>query len=222
MLSVLGHLLPIAVAAALSSIPITATIGILLSPNRERSALPFLIGWVLGMAVVVTAGVLSARILPIGPSRAPNVAIGIAEIVVGVLILLLAAYTWHRAAPDQPREASSWLDRVGSMGPLGSFGSGLALNLRPKGLLLGAAAGLAVAGGSLRPAGVVAALALYLVVATSTVAGPIIATLVAPDRMRPRLTTASDWLVRNRRVVTVIVMIFAGVVIVGAGILRLI
>lgn len=222
MLSVLGHLLPIAVAAALSSIPITATIVILLSPNRDRSALPFLIGWVLGMAVVVTAGVLSARILPIGPSRAPNVAIGIAEIAVGFLVLLLAAYTWFRVAPDQPRETSSWLDRVGSLGPLGSFGSGTALNFRPKGLLLAAAAGLAVAGGSLRPAGVVVVVALYLVVATSTVAGPIVATLVAPDRMRPRLTTASDWLVRNRRVVTVVVLALVGLVIVGAGVIRLV
>jgi hypothetical protein len=220
-LSVLGHLLPIAVAAAISSIPITATIVILLSPNRDRSALPFLIGWVLGMAAVVTAGVLSARVLPIGPSRAPNVAIGIAEIAVGVLVLLLAAYSWRRAAPDQPRETPSWLDRVGSMGPLGSFGSALVLNFRPKGLLLAAAAGLAVAGESLRPAAALIVVALYLVVATSTVAGPIVATLAAPDQMQPRLTATSDWLVRNRRVVTMIVMIFAGVVIVVAGITRL-
>ena len=44
----LGALLPIAVAVAFSSVPITVTILILLSPNRNRAALPFLVGWVIG------------------------------------------------------------------------------------------------------------------------------------------------------------------------------
>ena len=47
MLDAIGHVLPIALAVAISSVPIMATILILLSPKRGRSALPFLIGWVL-------------------------------------------------------------------------------------------------------------------------------------------------------------------------------
>ena len=53
MLSALGELLPIAVAVAVSSVSIMATILILLSPKRNHSAIPFLIGWVVGMAGVV-------------------------------------------------------------------------------------------------------------------------------------------------------------------------
>ena len=37
----LGALLPIAVAVAFSSVPLTVTILILLSPNRGGAALPF-------------------------------------------------------------------------------------------------------------------------------------------------------------------------------------
>ena len=60
----IGHILPFAVAVALSSVPIMATIFILLSPNRSRSSLPFLIGWVLGIAVVVTLCTLGAQAIP--------------------------------------------------------------------------------------------------------------------------------------------------------------
>ena len=49
----LGALLPIAVAVAVSSVPITVTILLLLSPNRSKTALPFLIGWVIGVMAVM-------------------------------------------------------------------------------------------------------------------------------------------------------------------------
>ena len=65
MLSALGELLPIAVAVAVSSVPITATILILLSPKRNRSAIPFLIGWVVGLAAVVVVATVGANALPI-------------------------------------------------------------------------------------------------------------------------------------------------------------
>ena len=48
MLSAFGTLLPIALAVAVSSVPITLTILILLSPKRNQVAIPFLIGWVVG------------------------------------------------------------------------------------------------------------------------------------------------------------------------------
>ena len=43
---VLAQLIPVALAAALSTVPITATIFILLSERRRTTALPFLTGWV--------------------------------------------------------------------------------------------------------------------------------------------------------------------------------
>ena len=62
MWAALGHILPIAVAVALSSIPIMAAILILLSPNKRRSSLMFLIGFVLGLAVTVVAFTLLAQL----------------------------------------------------------------------------------------------------------------------------------------------------------------
>ena len=90
MLSALGQLLPIALAVAVSSVPITLTILILLSPRRNRVAIPFLIGWVVGMAVVVVIAALGANALPIRSIRTTQKAIGIAEIIVGAGLLIIA------------------------------------------------------------------------------------------------------------------------------------
>ena len=59
-----GALLPIAVALAVSSVPIIVMIMILLSPRRNASALPFLLGWVIGIALVVFLSTLGANALP--------------------------------------------------------------------------------------------------------------------------------------------------------------
>ena len=60
----LGSLIPLGVAAAVSTVPILVTILILLSDNRNRSALPYLIGWVVGTLFLVTVGTIAASSLP--------------------------------------------------------------------------------------------------------------------------------------------------------------
>lgn len=216
MLATLGHLLPIAVAVAASSVPITATLLILLSPRRTQTARPFLLGWLAGMAVVVVAGVFGARALPSIPTR-PHAAAGILTVLIGLALIVLAIAVWRRSADRARSTPGRWLSGVTSLSPAKTFVLAFALNLRPKGLLLGAAAAVAVSGGSLRPAGAVLAVVFYLVVAGSTVAGPVVATLVEPQRMVPRLTTASTWLSENSRTVTCLMMLMIGTVLVGAG-----
>ena len=221
MLSALGHLLPIALAAAISTVPIMATILILLSPKRDRSAVPFLVGWVVGMAVVVLIGGYLARLLPIAPTRTPQVAIGTAEIVIGLGVVVIAVVALRRALRRSAAHGNRWLEAVASFGPLAAFGSSFALNLRPKGLLLGAAAGLSIAGESLLFGDATVVVIIYLAIATSTVVAPIIVTLANPDRMASRLEKARTWLDANSSAVTAVVMILVGVVIIGSGLTRL-
>jgi hypothetical protein len=221
MLSALGELLPIAVAVAVSSVPIMATILILLSPKRNRSAIPFLIGWVVGMAALVVVASVGASALPIRSLRAPQKAIGICQIIIGIALLVVAVVAWRRAARAPADRRNSWLDRVDRMGPGAALGFAVVLNLRPKGLLLGAAAGLSIAGSSLKVTDAVIVVAIYVGLASSTVIVPIIGTLVAPARMQPRLVLARNWLSHNSAHITVVVLVMVGFVILGAGLGRL-
>ncbi|HEY6799277.1 MAG TPA: GAP family protein [Agromyces sp.] len=222
MLQAVAHLLPIAVAVAVSSVPIMATILLLLSPGRTRSALPFLIGWVLGIAVVVWLCTIGAQAVP-SPrsSRQPETAVGIGEILVGAAIVVVAIVAWYRARKNPSTVMPKWLDSVGSLGPWAAFGVAFALNLRPKGLLLAIAAGLAIRGDNLTLVEAAVAIVLYTVVGASTVAVPIIMTLASPKRMEPRLVVAQGWIARNQGVVTALILLVIGVVIIGTGIGRL-
>ena len=198
MLTALGQVLPISVAVALSSVPILVTILILLSPKRNRAAIPFLIGWVGGMTLVVVIVAIGATaVLPVHRGRTFQTAIAIGEIIVGIGLLLVAVLTWRRAARAPANRPSRWLDTVERIGPVTALGFAIALNLRPKGLLLGTAAGLVVAGSSLSATDSAVVLAVYVGLASSTVIVPIILTLASPARMQPRLIVARDWLNHN-------------------------
>jgi hypothetical protein len=217
----LGGLLPIAVAVALSSVPITATILILLSPNRNVAALPFLVGWVIGVAALIILCALFASFLPKPPRRGPDTVTGVLLIIIGLALIVLGIVNLRRGAPTEKAGLSRWLSKVESFGALVSFAVAVALNFRPKGLLLGIAAGLALHAASVQAGEAAILIAIYTAIATSTVVVPIAASFIAPRQVEPKLIAARDWLARNGRLLTSVMMFMIGVVILGGGIASL-
>lgn len=215
-------MLPLGLAVALSSVPIMTTIFILLSPNRARSALPFLIGWLVGIAAVVTAFALLAKAIPTQQSvQEPDIAIGVIEIALGIAAIVLATLSWRRAHRTKTTQATpKWLSSTRMLGPAASFGLAFVLNLRPKGILLAMTAGLIIHADSGTIPLAATAIVVYTVIAASTVAVPIIATLVAPTKMEPPLIATRAWLLRNGTAMTCAILAVIGVVIVGMGIAR--
>jgi hypothetical protein len=214
---VLAQLIPVAAAAALSSVPITATIFILLSERRGATALPFLSGCVLGTAAGVTLATLATQALPGRPRRLDSL-IDSLEILVGSALVVGGLITLVRHARTSPGRRPSWIEGIGSFGALPAFGIGLALNVRPKALLLFAAASLAISGAHLSVEDNLILIAVYTAIATSTVVAPTLATVLFPTRMEPRLVVARDWISAHGAAVTGVVMVLIGVVVIAAGI----
>jgi hypothetical protein len=215
----LGGLLPIAVAVAFSSVPITVTILILLSPNRNRAALPFLVGWVTGVAAVIILSALFASALPAPPRRGPDTVTAVLEMMVGAALIVLGVINLRRGAQDAG--VPHWLSRVDSFGALVAFAVAVLLDFRPKGLLLGIAAGLALHAASVKAGEAAVLVAIYTVIATSTVVVPIVASFLAPRRVEPKLLAARDWMTHNGQLLTSLMMFVIGVVILGYGITQL-
>ena len=222
MLEAIGHILPIALAVAISSVPITATIVILLSPKGSQTALPFLIGWALGMAVVVTLFTLGAHAIPSPRSdRRPDTVIATLEVLVGAVLVVLAIVEWRRARRHPSDAMPKWLGEVDKLGPWSAFGIAFALNARPKGLLLALAAGLAIRAPDLTVGESAIVILIYTIIGASTVAVPVILALADPKGMQPRLIAMKDWITRNQGTVTALILLLVGVVIIGMGLAAL-
>jgi hypothetical protein len=213
----LGGLLPIAVAVAISTVPITVTILILLSPNRNRAALTFLVGWVIGVAAVIILSALGASALPEPPRRGPDSTTAVLLMMVGAALIVLGVVNLRRGSRTDRTGLPRWLSTVGSFGPLVSFAVAVVLDFRPKGLLLGIAAGIALHAASVEAGEAAVLIGIYTVIATSTVVVPIAASFIAPRRMEPKLIAARDWMAHNGRTLTLLMMLMIGVVILGAG-----
>jgi hypothetical protein len=222
MVQALGHVLPIAVTLALSSVPITVVILILLSPNRRRSSIPFLVGWVLGIAGFTILFTLLARVLPRPSSNRTALGVGAALMVVGAALLVFGVVSWRRSIGKPPRGSlPRWLRAVGSLRPLPAFGLAAGLSVRPKAILLGIAAGVSLDADAAGFAATAIVIAIYTVIAATTVARPVVAARVSPARMEPRLAAIRGWLSRNNRTVSIIITLIMGVVIFSSGLARL-
>ncbi|NOJ61181.1 GAP family protein [Arthrobacter sp. 260] len=217
-MTALGLLIPIAVAVAISTVPILVGIGLLLSETGSSSPIAYLIGWVTGLFAV--AALFSLGLSAASPANAQSSLpfLGTAEILIGVALGTFGmTMIFRKSTPG----TTPWIDRMSRIGPLPAAGVGMVLNLRPKALLLAAAAGLAIGTARLTVAEAAIALATYTAIGCVTVAIPIVLTLARPDAMKVRLRVLLGWLQRNQRIVTGIVLIMIGAVVLGNGLTHL-
>ena len=220
MIGVIGQLLPLMVAAALSTVPIMVTITILLAPRSTVSAILFVIGLLSGSFFVTGLLAYGVQSLPTfsmfgsGPTVAMvATVIGLAFIASGIVLLV-------RRGRDSRTGMPRWLRAVGTIRPITALALGLVLNIRPKALLLSTAAGLIIGTARLTNAEIVAALAIFAIAGGSTVAVPVIVALARPEATRPRLQNAERWIVRHARTVTAVVLLLIGAIILGDGLSR--
>jgi threonine/homoserine/homoserine lactone efflux protein len=220
MLAVIGQLLPLALAVALSTVPITAVLTILLSPG-SRAGLPFMLGFLVGNIIVTTAFSLGLRAVPRPASKNTQVEFAIFELVLGAALIAYAVVVFARRRTSGPRdELPRWLRAVGNIRPGPAAGLGVLLTIRPKSLLLGAAAGLAIGPAHLSPGEFVVCIIVFIVIGTCTVTVPVIITLSRPATARRPLRAAERWIAHNSRTVTILVALVIGTVLIGNGLTR--
>ena len=216
----LGELLPLALTIAISPIPIIAAILMLLSARARSVASAFLVGWVLGITVaVVVVTLLSAGIPAADPDAAKPVA-GIVKLLLGVLLVLLAVRQWRArprgdATPKPPR----WMAAIDSMTPV--RGAGLAFLLaavNPKNLLMAVSAGVSVGTAGVSAGAETLAVVVYVVIASLSIAVPVVGFLVAGARLASVLGEVRDWLTANNATIMAVLLLVIGVATIGKGI----
>ena len=137
--TVIGDLLPVALGVAISPVPIIAVILMLLAPNAKAASVAFLVGWVVGITVVVGLVVApdrTGRRLGARPTR-PTWA-SVLKLVLGAAAVLLAVKEWRsRPRPGETAELPKWMSAIDSVTPVKALGlGGLLSAVNPKNLAL--------------------------------------------------------------------------------------
>jgi threonine/homoserine/homoserine lactone efflux protein len=215
---VVASLLPLAVVVAVSPAPIIAVVLMLLTPRAGGTSAGFLAGWIVGIAGV-TAGflLLAGNTAPSSSGGGASEAASWVQLVLGVLLLTLAAWQWwSRPAPGEEPELPSWLAAIDRFTPVRAGGLGLALSaVNPKNLLVCVAAGLAIAAGGLSAAQGRWAVVVFTTTAASTVAVPVLAYAAGRPRMSGPLESLRGGLIARGRSVAAMLLLVIGVLLLG-------
>jgi hypothetical protein len=216
---VLGAILPLAIAVTISPVPIIAEILLLFTKKPVANAGAYLVGFLVGVAVVLGILVAVANAIDLATSG-PSRGVAIVQLVLGIL-LLVAAFGQFRSRPAEGQMAPEpkWMSGIAGFSPGKSLGAGAVIGAaNPKNIAVGIGAAAAISSAGLSTGQTVVSIAFYVVVAGLGVAAPFVVTVVLRDRANGILDGWKTWLGHsNAAVMTVLFIVFA-VVLIGRGI----
>jgi threonine/homoserine/homoserine lactone efflux protein len=217
---VLGDLLPLTVGVAVSPVPIIAVILMLLALRAGATSVAFATGWVLGIAAVTVVALLLAGGADVADDDAgPSTGASWVKLLLGLALLAVGAKQWHgRPKPGQDAALPAWMAAIDHVTPVKALALGVALAaVNPKNLLMTVSAGVTIADGALDTGEQVVAVVVFTALAASTVVLPVVAYLVAKERMRRPLEDLRGWLQANNATVMAVLILVIGVTQVGKG-----
>jgi hypothetical protein len=217
--SVIGDILPHAIGVAISPIPIIAVILMLFSKRARSNGVAFMLGWIIALSVVGSLVLVLANAGKISAGGTPSTLSYVIKLLVGLLFLFLAYRNWQqRPAPGAEPQMPPWMATIDSFTSGKSFSiAALLAGVNPKNLGLTLAAALTIAEGNLSGAQPWIALAVFVILASLTVAAPVLYYLAAGASAEKTLTGWKTWLTANNATVMMVLFLVLGAKLVGDG-----
>ena len=215
----IGEVLPFAVGVAISPVPIIAVILMLFSRRARVNGPVFLLGWALGLALVSGAVYAISDTANTATSSTASDTVSWGKIVLGVVLLLAAVRNLrNRPKPGAEPEMPRWMASIDTLTPPKALGLGVLLSsVNPKNLILAIAAATGVAQLGISTSDAVVSLIVFVVIASVTIAGPVVYYLVGGEHAQAGLDELKGWLgVHNQAVMAVLFLVF-GVVLISKG-----
>jgi len=218
--AVIGQVLPLALGVAISPIPIIAAILMLLSPKARVTSVGFLLGWVAGIVVAVTVFTLLASVLPESAADESKPIQGTVQLLLGAGLLLLALGQWRkRPKAGETAAMPKWMQAIDKVSFPLALGLGFLLSaVNPKNLLMAAGAGVDIGNAALTVGETIGVIAIYALIAASTVLIPVVGYLLAAEKLRGPLDSLRVWLARENAVIMAVLLLVIGVTLIGKGI----
>jgi threonine/homoserine/homoserine lactone efflux protein len=166
---------------------------------------------------VVATAVFTALAGTLKTGGEPSAVASWIKIGLGVLLVLVGIRQWRGRGGQH--DAPKWMAAIDDFTFPKALGLGFLLSgVNPKNLIIAAGAGLIIGSSAVGVGGDAAAIALFTVIASSTVAIPVLAHLVAAERMTRPLESLRKWLQDNNATVMATMILVIGVVLVGKGV----
>jgi hypothetical protein len=217
--NVIGDMLPQAIGVAISPVPIIAVILMLFSKRARSNGLAFLAGWVLALAVVGTVVLLLAGAGKISAGGTPSTISYLIKLLLGLLFWFLAYRNWQmRPQAGEEPEMPKWMAAIDSFTAGRALGiSALLAGVNPKNLGLTLAAALTIAQAGLGGGQSAVALLVFVLIASASVAAPVLYYLIAGESAAETLDGWKSWLLANNATVMVILFLVLGAKLLGNG-----
>jgi hypothetical protein len=185
---VVFDLVIIGLAITVNPLALVPFILILGSDNGVRKGLAFIVAWMACLAAVIAAVILLTGGKPPEPHTAPS------DAALAVKALLGAVLVWvafrKRRRTGRPKKQPAWMARLDRLSLWTAAGLGVVL--QPWGLVSAGAATVVQA--KLSTAGDWLALALFCLLATSSLLAAELYTVFAPEAARARLAQLQKWI----------------------------
>jgi threonine/homoserine/homoserine lactone efflux protein len=219
----IGQVLSFAVGVALSPVPIIAVVLILATPRARSNGPAFVLGWIVGLAVLGTVVLLASSGADADEGGDPATWVSVLELVLGVLLVALAFKQWRgRPRGDAEPELPTWMRTIDQFTPVRSLAIGAAFAaVNPKNTLLAIGAAAAIAGTGASTGGQAVALAVFVLIATLGVGAPVAMYFVLGERSRALLDDLKTWMGRNNTAIMAALCLVIGAKLLGDGIASL-
>lgn len=216
----IGQILPLAVGVALSPVPIIAVALMLMSQRARLNGPLFVIGWLVGLAVI---GVVVLAVAGPGDASShgkPATWVSVLKLVLGLLLLLLAVRQWRdRPRPGHEVEAPKWMGSIEHFTPGKAAGAGAVLSgANPKNLLLAVGAAAAIAQTGIGSGDQAIAYVVFALIATVGVATPVVMFFALGDRSQRILAGLRDWMGQHNAVIMAVICLIIGAKLIGDAI----
>jgi threonine/homoserine/homoserine lactone efflux protein len=220
MADAIGQVLSLGVGVALSPIPIIAVVLMLSTPRGRVNGPAFVVGWILGLAVVGAIVLAVAGGAGANEDAEPATWVDVLKIVLGVLLALVAVRQWRgRPREGEVAELPKWMRTIDTFTPGRSLAIAAALSgVNPKNLLLTVGAAAAIAQTGVDTGEQAVALAVFILVGTLGPGAPVAIYFALGDRAKRLLDDLKTWMGAHNAAIMAVLCLVIGAKLIGDGI----
>lgn len=220
MWTAVGQKLPDAIGIALSAMPIAGLLLMLTATQAgQAKALAYTLGWMFALSGAVTLTTLAGQAVAQALGGSTVIWVASIEILLGVIQLYLGFTTFRRRRKNPSDvKVPRWMKAIDGMSVSSAFIFGaLMIVTNGKNLPLSIAAGASFVRAELSNGQLAVTIAIFTLIGSITILGPVLLTLLAPKRSASFLITARKWLIANNAIILTLVFWIVGAIILASG-----